>query len=55
MDEAAVEKAYKLLAMHHNELLLDNMELRKQIARTSIWSILKMRWKLIWGAWGAYD
>jgi hypothetical protein len=54
-DEAAVEKAYRLLAMHHSELLLDNIELRKQLARTSIKSILKMRWKLLWNAWSSYD
>jgi hypothetical protein len=55
MNEEAVQKAYNLLAMHHSEMLLENIELRKQLARTSIRSILKMRWKLLWGAWRSYD
>ena len=47
MDEAAVEKAYNLLAMHHSELLLENQRLREQlrnIGNISIWRILKLRW-----------
>ena len=44
MDEAAIEKAYKLLAMHHSELLLENQRLREQIRNTSIWRTLKARW-----------
>lgn len=47
MDEAAIEKAYNLLAMHHSELLLENQRLREQlrnIGNISIWRILKLRW-----------
>lgn len=44
MDEAAIEKAYNLLAMHHSELLLENQRLREQTRNTSIWRILKLRW-----------
>ena len=44
MDEAAIEKAYNLLAMHHSELLLENLQLREQMRNTSIWHILKLRW-----------
>ena len=44
MDEAAVEKAYNTLAMHHNTLLLENHRLREQLRNTSIWLILKARW-----------
>lgn len=44
MDEAATEKAYNLLAMHHSELLLENQRLREQLRNTSIWRILKARW-----------
>jgi hypothetical protein len=44
MDEAATEKAYNLLAMHHSELLLENQRLREQLRNTSVWQILKARW-----------
>jgi hypothetical protein len=47
MNEEAVQKAYNILAMHHNELLLENQRLREQlrnIGNISIWRILKLRW-----------
>lgn len=49
MDEAAIEKAYSMLALHHSELLLENAELRKQMRNTSIWRILKLRWYVLIG------
>ena len=49
MGEAEIEKAYNTLALHHSELLLENMELRKQMRNTSIWRILKLRWYVLIG------
>ena len=36
-----VEKAYHLLSLHHNSLLLQNMELRSHRAKSCWWCRLK--------------
>ena len=43
MVDPDVERAYKMLAMHHSETLLHVQELEKQLRRQSIIDILKAR------------
>jgi hypothetical protein len=48
MTKEEMEKAYRLLAMHHSELLLHVQHLERLLRQKSILAILKARWRGLW-------
>ena len=49
MKQEDIEKAWNLLSMHNNELLLERAELLERLRSQSIWLILKYRVKHLLG------